>query len=78
MKTIIIAFALILSPFFVYGAGQIVPDIKSWDFKAVIQTEDSKSIKVYRFDDVEKKTSCYITYFSGWTNGNQTGISCVK
>ena len=77
MKTIIIS-ALILSPFFVYGAGQIVPDIKSWDFKAVIQTEDGKSIKVYRFDDTEKKTSCYISYFQGWTNGSNTDISCVK
>ena len=79
------AFALILSPFFVYAApkvvpivAQAIPTISSWDHKAAIQTEDGKLIKVYRFDDTEKKTSCYVSYMNGFTNGMSLGISCVK
>lgn len=57
------------------GASKI-KDIMSYDFIAHIQTEDSKDVKIYKLEDAGN--SCYITYFSGWTNGNQIGISCVN
>ena len=86
MKTkYIVLFALIISPIFVFGAtkvapivAQIIPDIKSYDFKAIIQTEDGKNIKIYRFEDTEKKANCYVAYMNGYTNGMSLGISCVK
>jgi hypothetical protein len=80
MKKIIILLSILTLPLATFGAIQIVKEIKSYENVAVIQTDDGKNLKVYKFEDVNKKatTTCYITYFSGWTNGNQTGISCVK
>lgn len=80
MKTYIkyvVVFALIISPILAFGKS-LMPEIKPYEFKASIQTEDSKNIKIYRYDDVEKKNTCYVAYMNGFTNGMSLGLSCVK
>lgn len=75
MKKLIIALVILL-PLATFGATQLVKEIKSYEFVAQVLTEDAKSVKVYKFEDT--KYTCYIAYTSGWTNGNNTNISCVK
>lgn len=78
MKTYIIVISSLIFGAGIVGAQVLVPTINSWDFKAIIQTDDGKNIKLYRFDDKEKNTSCYVGYMNGFTNGMSLGISCVK
>ena len=79
MKTKFIVLSVILSLFVgsavAYGAPK-VREIMSYDFIAVIQTDDSKNVKVYKVDDGQN--TCYVAYTAGWTNGNNTNISCVN
>ena len=77
MKTI--GIVVILSLF--VGAGVAmgatkVKEIMSYDFIAVVQTADAKDVKVYKVEDGQN--TCYVAYTAGWTNGNNTNISCVN
>ena len=81
MKTkIIVLFALILSPFFVFGATKIinVTPIEWYEAIGQINTSDAKEVLIYRVEDKVKKNTCYVAYMNGFTNGMSLGISCVK
>ena len=78
MKKLIIALVL-LTPFVSFGASALIKEIKSYENIGIIQTDDSKNVKVYKVDDpADPAIKCYVAYTSGWTNGNNTNISCVK
>lgn len=53
-----------------------VQEIKHYENIVVVQTEDAKKVLVYKFEDANN--TCYIAYTSGWTNGNNTNLSCVN
>jgi hypothetical protein len=75
MKKLIIALVL-LAPLATFGSVQVVKEIRSWEHIAQIQTDDTKNVKVYAFENAGN--TCYVAYTSGWTNGNNTNISCVN
>lgn len=77
MKKALIISAVFLLPLATFGATQAVKEIKSYDFVAQVLTDDAKNVKVFKYEDTANKTNCYIAYTSGWTNGNNTNISCV-
>lgn len=74
----IIALALILTPFAVFGATSLmnVTPIEWHEAVAQIKTQDSSDILIYRVED--RGNTCYVSYMNGFTNGSTLSMSCVN
>jgi len=81
MKKLIIGAVLgvLVLPTFVFGATQVIKQLKTWDFIASVET-NTGNVFIYKVED--SGNTCYVMTndysVNSRTNGANFGISCVN